>query len=200
MAGFGSVERYLKDIPGGPAGLRECRVKASIYRSLIDAHPLEEAELEALPPEVADLIRDPRPVSTWVPEVQSTCALLAVYDARFAPDQGAYLAACYEMQRRLFSGRLYRLAFSLVGPRMLLRGAAARWGAFHKGSSAQVEARPGGGDIELQYPRGLYAELPLRALGEGLRAALDVAGARESALTLAEWGPTSARFVGRWSG
>ena len=193
-----TVDSYLAGVPGGHEGHPACEVKASIYRSLLDEHPLDEGLVGELPPPVADLVRSPRPVSTWVSEVQSTAVLLAVADAHFAGDAERYLQTCFEIQRRLFSGKLYRLAFSLVGPSMLLRGAASRWKGFHKGSAATATRAEGGTDLQLDYPEGLYQELPLRALGEGFRAALVVAGAQETQLELAEHGATSARFRARW--
>jgi hypothetical protein len=197
-ARFPCVAEYLAGLPEGLDSHPDCLAKASLYRSLLDGRSLRGADVATLPDPMRKLIEDPPPISTWIPEVHSHSVMLAVCDLCFA-DVDAFARYAYVTQRRLFEGRLYRALFRFAAPPMLLRGAALRWGGFHRGSQLLVESMQAErATIRLRHPPHLYDAISRRGLREGLRAILGLTRATNAAIEELDASPTGARVQVSW--
>ena len=198
-AGFPNVARYLAGLPNGIDSYPGCLAKASLFRSMVDRSPLVGIGPDELPPVIVALLDDPPPVTAWIPEAHSHALLLAVYDRNFRSER-AFATWCYQAQRELFEGPLYRFMFLVVSPMLLLRGAERRWRTFHRGSQLRVE-RTGSksAHLTLTYPGALWDDVSLVGLCEGLRAAIEAAGARRAKVAVARSDEGRALLEGTWS-
>ena len=129
------LRAYLERLPDGLASYPGCLAKASLYRSIIEELPLDDTRL---PEPLQDLLRRPRAVSEWIPEVHSHAVLLAQYDQRFTalPE---FAAHCYAAQRRLWDSKIYAFMMRLMSPVRLLASTSQRWGQFHRGTELVAE-------------------------------------------------------------
>jgi hypothetical protein len=195
---FPAVEAYLAGLPDGLDSHPECQSKASLYRTLIDTRPLDRDDIEALPAPLRQLTVHPMPISSWIPEVHSHALILATYDRRF-DSREEFLAHAYDEQKRLFSSRVYAIAFRVLSPVFLLKSMDLRWRMFHRGSRMRlVERRGTHAVVELTHPPGLYDEVSRCGLCEGLRAALDIVAGDGTSVTVELAEPTRAVISARW--
>ena len=191
---------YLDGLPRGIDSHPELKAKASLYRSIVDVKPLSGAVIDALPEPLRRLVRDPAPVSQWIPEVHSHALMLAVYDQHFDSLE-AFERFAYQRQRALFTGPLYAIALELATPGMLLKTATLRWRLFHRGVKLRlVERWSGGGSVRLEHPPGVYEDHSRAGLRQGLKAALDLATHDSAEVDVTEATPSHALFVARWGG
>lgn len=190
------LRAYLEGLPDGLGSYPECRAKASLYRSVIEASPLDAAQV---PEGLRDLLRRPRPVTDWIPEVHSHAILIAQCDQRFV-DLPGFAKHCYDVQRALWASKIYAFMMRFVSPVRLLASTSQRWGQFHRGSEL-VSTRVGEDSAELRLiaPPRVYDEITMIGLTEGIRALLDC-GSTPSELTLLERDATGGRWSVRWGG
>lgn len=197
---FPSVARYLDGLPQGLDSHPECSMKGSLTRSLVEDSPLTSLEPGDLPDPVVELIVEPPAVTDWVPEVHGHVILLAIRDRNFDTVE-AFHRFSYERQRKLFQGPTYQLMMKQVKPRMLLEGAGARWGTFHRGTDLQIvrghKSRTAG--VVLSYPNRLFGRVAAGSLAQGFRAVLDTAGAKGAICEVAAVGPTETHFKASWT-
>lgn len=188
------LRAYLEGLPDGLGSYPECRAKASLYRSVIEPLPLDEGQV---PEGLRDLLRRPRPVTDWIPEVHSHAILIAQCDQRFA-DLPGFARHCYDAQRALWASKIYAFMMRFISPARLLASTSQRWGQFHRGSEF-VSTRVGEDAAELRLiaPPRIYDEIAMIGLTEGIRAMLDC-GSTPSRLTLIERDPTGGRWSVRW--
>lgn len=139
-----SVDRYLERLPRGLSSHPECQVKASVYRDALASHGLESV-ISELPRELRELVLEPPPVSSWVPEVYANSIMMAIRDVHFEPGTvGVTAYSEWTRQRNLLllTRPLYRALFLLLSPERLLKGLQRRWGAFRRAlpSSSFIKA------------------------------------------------------------
>jgi len=190
------MKAYIDSLPDGLASYPDFVQKASIYRLWIENTPAPFVPRE-LPPELDDLVRNPRPVSTWVSVAQTTALVFALTDARFGGEQ-ALLQGFLQFNRKLLQGPLYQALMAVVSPAMALRGASARWGAFHRGITLDLAVTGHGATVELRYPPHLVSQLFARGYTTTWRATLEAAGARGIDVELERWSATGALFRAGW--
>lgn len=196
---FPATAAYVARLPNGLDSHPDCQVKASLYRSALEGRPIPRAAIDALPPRLRTLVVNPAPVSAWIPEVQSLALLTAHLDACCSSLED-FERSCYLRQRRLFDSPLYRVVVKLATPNLLLRTAALRWGALHRGTTLVVERNERGvAHLNMEHPAQLWDEPTRLALTAGFRALLDLCGARNSTVEVTEASPTHMRLVGQWS-
>jgi len=128
---------YLRALPEGVESYPECFAKASLIR--ITAEILSaEVDESRMPEPIADLFRHPPPNNTWIPEVHSVAAHLALFDAS-GVREGTLLEMAEELSRKMASSPMYRVLAYFTSPERLLKGAAKRWEALHQGLPLTVE-------------------------------------------------------------
>lgn len=188
------LRAYLEGLPAGLESYPECRAKASLYRSVIEPLPLDAAQV---PEPLRDLLRRPRPVTDWIPEVHSHAILIAQCDQRFS-DLPGFARHCYAAQRALWASKIYAFMMRFISPGRLLASTSQRWGQFHRGSEL-VSIREGEDSaiLRLTAPAYVYDEIAMIGLTEGMRAMLDC-GSTPSKLTLIERGPGGGCWTVRW--
>jgi hypothetical protein len=155
-----------------------------------------------LDPRLEPELRSLRPFGQtrgWVPEVVNNAVSLNARLA-FASDE-AWIRALYDRQREVYRRPLYRALLMVLSPTLLMMGAADRWKAYRRGSELVVDRwrRAGSGRVTtgaIVHPPGLYTPLMLRGHASTLHAAIDAAGAKDSAVELleAESEPGHARY------
>ena len=196
-ARYAQLETYLRELPAGIGSHPEAEIKASVYRGAIEDRPLTGA-LEHLPSELADLVTSPRLVSTWVPTTHVQCLYLAIAD-HYRMTESVFREWSYQMQKRLYSGALYRSLLSLASPSLLLQGAKLRWRAVHRGTDLDIFPEGDQGAlIHLRYPDGLYARMNLIGFESGFRTTAEIANGRTVQVDLKSATRREARFSARW--
>ncbi len=197
--GAGSrMTSYLARLPGGLDAYPEVLEKASVYREYLVGVDCEALRL-ALPPALLPLIDAPPPRSAWVSEVHVAALFLALAD--LVGEDEAFLDLAYRANRRLLAGPMYRLLFSLLGPRTILKGAQSRWTHFHRGVAMQVAFAEdvSGATVRLDFPPRLLVPLLFRSYGEAFRAAAEVAGAKDVSVRIEAHGDAYVRFAVDWA-
>lgn len=197
-ATFPRLSSYLEALPASLDSLPEYVSKATLIRSVLESRQVPPARREQLPEVLRALMEHPPPVSSWIPTVRSHAAMLAVFDATFETvDEFERFA--HVQQRRLFSGPLYRILFTLGSPAFLLRGLAARWGALHRGTSVDVTVHASRrATVTLESPPGLWEPVPLRGVAAGLRAVVEMSGEGEVEVEVVLSDSGTAVFEVRW--
>lgn len=196
---FPATAAYIARLPHGLDSHPDCQVKASLYRSTLEGRPIPRNAADALPPRLKQMVLSPAPVSAWVPEVQSLALVTAHLDVccRSLSD---FERSCYLRQRRLFDSPLYRAVVKLATPNLLLRTAALRWGALHRGTTLVVQANERGvAHLSMEHPAHLWDKPTRLALTAGFRALLDLSGARNTTVEVVDASPTHMRMLGQWT-
>lgn len=195
---FPETEAYLAQLPDGLDSHPQCQVKASLYRSALEARPVPAAAIEELPPVLGRMAAHPHPVSAWVPEVHSLALVTAVSEATCASLED-FERLSYLRQRRLFDSPLYRIAVRLATPNLLLRTATLRWRSIHRGTAWEVdENRPGFARMSMRHPPHLWSTRARVGLTAGFRALVDLCGGRGSVVSVADASESHMTLEGSW--
>jgi hypothetical protein len=192
---YPTVAKYLSQIAGGLAAHPECVAKASLLRSILDDKSLPT--VEGLPPELVELVLHPPPQTAWVPEVHFRALMRAVFDAHFDAPSRFYEWA-YVSQKKLLEGPLYRILFFMVSPERVAQTATSRWEKFHRGIG--LSAKVGHGQLRavLTHPPFVADAFDHHATLEGVRAALELAGAKAVATSVEDVTSTRGVFGFTW--
>jgi hypothetical protein len=192
-----TVEAYLGSLPGGLDAYPECAHKGETLALWLRRSPMRGLT-EQLPAALAPLLAEGATLPTWVPEVHASALYLAIREAHFA-DDAAFLAHAYACNRAVLDTPTNRVLFWVAAPSAILRAAALRWSALHRGSTLDIRIRgETAAEVAMTFPEHLFPEIVLRGSATGFVAALENAGAREVEMTLKEAQPSRALFAGRW--
>jgi hypothetical protein len=198
---YPSMERYLAELPGGVDAYPHAQTKGAVLRLALDDERLRLPP-ETLPAALAAHLLNPPTVNSWFPEVHFNALMLAVFDTHFTGDGGhaEYEAWILERNRALLRRPLYRILFAVASPERILVGAENRWAAFRRGSVMHVDAHTVASvTLSVHHAKHLMTDLAARGLKMALRAAIELAGAREVALGYELTDPELTRYVGSWS-
>lgn len=194
---MGEVQAYLAALPEAERSYPECLMKASVYRTWLQDLSAD-AVAEALPASLRPLIRDPEPVTAWIPEVHTNAIFMAGLDAVFGSRE-AFVAHYERMNEKLFSGPLYRVLMKVASPAIVVRGAVSRWKSFHRGANLTTEnVQSGSGTVRVEAPPGLYSRLLAEAYAGSFVVALRLAGGKDVTMTLTEFTETGFTYQGTW--
>lgn len=192
------LDEYLAALPRGLDSFADHVQKAAVVRHFTGGLELL-AHADRLPAPLAAIVRDPPPVTAWVPEVHATALLTALRDLFFTDDESFFRYA-YDTNRRLLESAFYRILFKLISPQRVLRGAESRWSQMHRGMQLSVTRRGDReADVRLVYPPGLLPDVIATAYGTAFRAAVEVAGARGAEFAVVERSRTHTTFRGAWT-
>lgn len=192
---FPKAAQYIESLPDGLDSYPHCVVKGSVLRQLTDSSPVAFPN-EGLSPVIRALVDSPPLPSDWIPEVQFNALMLAHEDL-IEPD--TFQKWVYDRNRHLFSSSLYRVLFLVMSPERLITGMTHRWRAFRKGTELQtVEQSKNFIVVELRHPPHLYELHALTNLTIAVRAAMDAAGGKNTAVKLVLQRPDCARISIRW--
>lgn len=200
-ARFPRLARYLRGLPEGLASHADCTSKASGYRSLIDTFDFGP-DREHLPAPMVALIDDPVPVSAWIPSTIYNAFFMVAVDRHFGGKETDATEWYHELRAKMFRSPLYRVLMVVVSPRSIFKSAGRRWENFHRGTTLEIEY-----DMDdatwargtLGYPQNLQTPLTVEMLTQGLRAALEAAGAKDIEWEIESVTPTAASMFSRWS-
>jgi hypothetical protein len=200
-ARFATLARYTEALPQGLESYPGARAKGAIVRQLLldPVHPLPLGD--GLPPHLEELIRKPPSVNDWVPLVDLCALHAAAFDCAFAEEGGlsAYEEWTFQRDLQLLKAPVYRSLIAVRRPERLLTNHAARWSAFHRGSSVHVMAVTDGKiAVRLSYPPHSWPKVSRIALGAAFRAAVVVAGAQWGEVTSKEESASVSSFDIRW--
>ncbi len=201
MAGpFPTLDRYLGSLPDGLESYPDVCTKGAVLRAVISDAP-SPLDRHALPPALAERVRELPSATDWVPEVHLFGLQACIFDACFRDGGGiaAFEDWSYRRNMRMFRSSLYRVLFKVVSPERLFVGVANRWSAFRRGSVIDgVAAVDGLAQMRLRTAPHVVPDFGRVALGSALRASLDLAGAREATVTCRVEVPGSLLFEARW--
>ena len=190
---------YLHGLPSGLEAHPGAMMKASLVRGALASRSLPEAAIDKAPPALAATLRDPPPPSAWLPVTHVVGTLLLIAD-HYDLDDDAFIAWRSEQYRALLGGPLYRVLFAVLSPERLVAGAAHKWKSLTKDSLVleQVKVERGAGEIIVSWPENILPAIIARSLMEGVRAALELSGAKAPTITIRDLTKTGARYVLRW--
>ena len=104
-----------------------------------------------------------------------------------------------ELNRDLLSGAMYRVLFAFVSPKRVLTGAASRWGQMHRGTDLRaIRVTDAEAVVRLTGPPNLVPHAVAIAYGTAMRAALELAGGEEVAVTCRRDGPDGFSYLASW--
>ena len=165
---MGRCASFIDSLPDGLRSFPEARGRMSLFRSLYELTSAEHIDdrLRAVMAQTSD--------DDWQSEV--VCAAIVSAFADECGDESDFLARMLEHNLEIYRRPLFRGLMFVMSPTLVLMGAAKRWGAFHEGSSLEVDkwARTDthhGAKLHLRHPTGLFQPLHHRAYGEAFRAA-----------------------------
>lgn len=191
-----AVARYLAPLPDGLESHPRHMVKSSLLRGVLAECPTG-ADLESLPPSLAQLIRDPPPPSAWIPEVAFVAAHFAMLDL-YGLSADDVIERTYRANAKLANSPMYRALARVASPGLLLRGAVASWGLIHRGVTLRTAPLDGGATLTLRHPAHLYPELAHLSAALGFRAVVEAANGKEVTSRLVSSSPEEARVEVRW--
>jgi len=182
-ASYPRLSAYLRSLPDGIASYPECQAKASLCRTLIEGMPKPLPKISEVPEPVRDVFAKP-PRGMWMPEVEVMALSLFIADHYRMTDEG-YRRWLKTANRSLFQTLMYRALFSLISPAPLIVRGASRWAAVHKGS--ELDGRlvgPTEGEIQIRFPRNLFARPLLDHFTAVFEAAFEHCNARTCQVAL----------------
>ncbi len=190
--------RYLDEVPDGIDSYKQCAVKASVTRAFYEGFGKPSLD-DAVPAAVRELALHPPPVSVSVPEIVAHTLYLAMGDALGLSDE-QFVARSREVNKSLIAGPMYRVLFTFISPGRLLRNAASRWEAFHRGTSLSVERiEDGRCRILMHTPAHATTELLSTMHATAFDVALVAAGAKNLQITTKQATPMVAHFDAVWT-
>ena len=135
-AAFPSVAEYLERLPGGCDSYPECVAKASFLCQSLKGKPVLLPP-GALPAPIDSLIRQPPPMSAWIPRriFKRRCSSFATFISTAAPAASPFRRWTHELALNLFNTPLYKALFFVISPARLLRGMKSRWHTFTAAAS-----------------------------------------------------------------
>ena len=190
---------YLQHFDGGLAAHPTACMKASIVREALLSRPLLETTIRSVPMALREVLREPPLPNAWLPVTYVAGTLLTIAD-QYGLDDETFVSWRREQYASLLSGPLYRMLFAVVSPEKLVQGAAYKLKSLAKDSLVvdHVETTRGNGEVKLSWPAHLIPPLLARSLMEGVRAALDLARAKNPKVQMRELTTTGASYSLRW--
>ena len=114
-----------------------------------------QQELVELPKELQDVLDEPPPPNTWIPQTTALALIVSIVEARrlTASAESLWIR---DAATHLFASPMYRILMQAASPRMVFKTAHLRWGAFFRGTelSSTVEDRVA--ELTLSGPPGLF--------------------------------------------
>jgi hypothetical protein len=197
MTSLERVAAYLASVPGGIDAYPDCLHKGEPLAVWLERSPLDGLA-ERVPPAVARLLRAPRDLPQWVPEVHATVIYLAMREVHFQ-DDASFLAHARRCNQSVLETPLNQVLFWAASPRAILRAGPVRWGSMHRGSTITVRSPDEhSGELTMAFPENLFPEIVVRGNGTGCALAIERAGGRAPEIHLREMSPTRAVLEARW--
>ncbi len=190
---FPTQQSYLDGLPSGLDSFPRYLAKASLLRTALSLHAFSEAQIEALPERLRPLVTQTPTSNRWISEVEYTAVCLALADAHCWSDAD-FGWFWYQLTKSLMASVLYSGLLGFLTPKLLLRTAALRWAAFHKGVDLSSRPAPGGLYLTLTFPEGLVPPICTQAYASVFQATIDVSSARATT-EMVEDHPTKAVYL-----
>ncbi|NMB75353.1 MAG: hypothetical protein GYA21_09500 [Myxococcales bacterium] len=194
---FPTVARYLEVHRGRLDRYPQCQGKGGLLRDVVEEQLLAEV-MDVLPPEVAELLKNPPPVNVWTSEMLMEVVFQAVGDLHFRTAAEAE-EWVYTHDLARFQGKLYRLLMVVMSPIAVLRTVGKRWEAFHRGTTLDVQAEKNRALGFLRFPEWLYLPESKINMCGSFRAALAAGGAKQTAVRLIEVTSTQHVYEAIWN-
>jgi hypothetical protein len=192
------LDAYLAGLPDGLRSHPHCQQKASIIREFLDHHPTLLRETRDAPESLRALLVWPPAMDAWVSEVVASAAFALARDRLFDSDE-AFGEAVFRFNQRLFDKAMYRLLMALVSPSRMIKLAATRWAAFHRGSQMKgTILGKGSARVDLAFPTGLFGAAHAVQYAAVVRAAMHAAHANGCRVTLQLRTATQYAFAVDW--
>ncbi len=196
---YARLEAYLRRLPNGIESYPSAKLKASIIREALASRPFRALAAPGLPEHLLSVLRDPPLPSTWLPATHVVGALLTLADQDHL-DDAAFMRWRHSQYVNLFRSALYRALFALVPTETLVGGAVHKWKSLAKDSLVleRVTRDRGRAEILVRWPEHLLPPIVARSQMEGVRAALEVSGAKNPDVEIADMSTSDALYRLRW--
>jgi len=194
--GWERTKAYLGRLPRGVHSYPACTTKSSVALAFHE-HLGPDLDLTGLPEEIVAFIRAPPLPSRWIPAVHACVVEMMVVDQ--LDDSEAFQALGGRLNEKYLGSKLYRAAVSLLSPGMLLRGAAARWNHFQKGSTlSTVSVGSSSAIVRLEFPDHLFPPIIAVEKSHSFRVALEHSGAEHVTIDVDTRSSHEAIYSAHW--
>ncbi len=170
------VADYIRSLPDGLDSFPQYRAKASMVRLALENRALPRDVIEGLPDPLRGLAANPPLSSAWIPEVHYCGLSLAIADAHELSGEG-FGDFWYAVSKSLAASQLYAGLLAYLPPRILLRSAALRWSAFHRGIGLTARSRGPELLLSLTFPPALLPSTCVEAYARVFSAIVDTSNA-----------------------
>lgn len=194
---FPRTERYLAQLPHGIASHPECVGRASLVRVFADSRSLRGFDWRAVHPRIAEVLRSPLHLQSWVPEAVINATALALAD-HLGYDDAAVVQWFHECNESLLHHPLYAALMSLSSPSTLVRLGEARWRTLHRGVGFGVSLHEKAAETTLTFPPFLYNDVIVRGQCDGFATALSMSRAKNVRHEVVRQTPRSCSFRLEW--
>ncbi len=189
---------YLRALPDGVDSYPDCVAKASLIRTMAEILPAELDDAR-MPAPIVDLFRHPPPKNTWIPEVHSVAAHLALFDAS-GVRESKVIDMAKDLSRKMAASPMYRVLAYFTSPERLLAGAAKRWEALHQGLPLTIETdnERKTARIEMRHEPNLWNSLAHDWTAASWEPLLTMSNAKDGTIVVRRSSATGASFDVRW--
>jgi hypothetical protein len=135
----------------------------------------------------------------WMPETTLVLQYLLMRDACFNDDT-AFFEATQARVKASFLHPAIRPLMALMSPHLLILGAHARWGHYHKGTELRATSKSAHSFVaKLTFPPGLYPELMIEDTRVAIAASIEMTKKTITFLESSWVEPGVCTIEGRWA-
>ena len=192
------MSSYLDRLPDGLDSYPALECKGSIWRSALEHIDADLPLPEGLPPELQTLWQDPPTPTSWLPEVHSIAAQLAIMDVL---DMGEPEAQAWSVRTNshLIRSQMYAILVDRVPTGLLLKTATKRFSVVRRGTVLRSDFEDGAGRLFLDFPPHSVPPEFLWMYTKSWEVIVLASAATRATCELLESTPTSAVFGLSWS-
>lgn len=191
------MQAYLDRLPEAERSYPACKIRAGLVSISLEVQPF--AITADTPQWLVGFVTERRPATSLHSLVQCNAWILAMVDTCFEGRVARYLDFNYKVNRKFAENRMYSLLYRMVTPSFVMHTVPTAFRHLMPGVNATVDARPGGGTLNLSFPDFLYDGVLLEGWGAALRAMVENAGGKEPSVALLEQSKRSAKFEISWT-
>ena len=174
---MGHASEYLSTLPDGLASYPGTECKASLLNTFAQPHRVLLSD-SLVDETLRNLVIDPPPPSTWIPEVHVQFIFQMIRELRFPKDED-FIEHSRRMNKQLLSSPLYHVLFRTMSHSRVARMAGSAWRRFHRGTSLTVVSAERDSHVaRMDFPSHLLTPVSVAGITTGIEYALYLGGAR----------------------
>ena len=183
-----SVGAYLASLPRGLGSYPQCTSKATSVTFELERRPTPARP--HLPEEVRHILLHPPLSNAWIPTTVFVATTLAIEAHHGITDE----TLAIESTDAMIASPLYGLMLRMLTPSMILRGGAATWNLFHRGTTLRADRIGAHLEARMSFPVGLFPLEVLSGFAAGFQRIVGASWKKDAVVRLVDHGPTFAVY------